>query len=53
MASLTFKVRDELAKELREFAVKKTGSMRGGLSIVAEEAISEYLEKHRAEVMKA
>jgi predicted transcriptional regulator len=53
MATVTLKLKDDLAKELREFAVKKTGAMRGGLSTIAEEAITEYLEKHKAEVMKA
>lgn len=50
MASITIKVKDDLARELREFAVRKTGSMRGGLSIVAQEAFAEYLEKHKAEL---
>jgi len=53
MATVTLKLKDDLAKELREFAVKKTGTMRGGLSTIAEEAITEYLEKHKAEVMNA
>ena len=37
---------DETAMALRELALKKTGSMKG-LSIIAEEAIKEYIEKHR------
>ncbi len=45
MATLTIKVRDELAKEFREFALWKTGSMRG-LSVVAEDALNEYLDNH-------
>ena len=43
MATITLKLRDEIAQQFREFALKETGSMRG-LSRVAEKALSEYME---------
>jgi hypothetical protein len=51
MATITLKLRDELAQQFREFALRETGSMRG-LSIVAEKALSEYMVNHRDEFEK-
>ena len=49
MATITLKLRDEIAQQFREFALKETGSMRG-LSRVAEKALSEYMDNHRDEI---
>ena len=51
MATITLKLRDELAQQFREFALRETGSMRG-LSTVAEKALSEYMINHRDEIKK-
>ena len=51
MATITLKLRDEIAQQFREFALKETGSMRG-LSRVAEKALCEYMDKHRDEITK-
>lgn len=51
MATITLKLRDELAQQFREFALRETGSMRG-LSIVAEKALVEYMVNHRDEYEK-
>lgn len=40
---------DTTAQRLKEFALKKTGSMKG-LSGIAEKAFVEYLEKHESEL---
>ncbi len=45
MASITAKISDKVAREFREFAVKKKGTMRG-LSEMVEEALIEYLKNH-------
>jgi predicted transcriptional regulator len=51
MATITLKLRDEIAQQFREFALKETGSMRG-LSRVAEKALSEYMDNHRDEIKR-
>jgi predicted transcriptional regulator len=51
MATITLKLRDEIAQQFREFALRETGTMRG-LSIVAEKALSEYMNNHRDEMRK-
>jgi len=48
MPRVGFNLTDETARRLREFALRKTGSMKG-LSEVGEEAIREYLERHEKE----
>jgi hypothetical protein len=35
----------ELAEKLREVALKKYGKLRGGLSLVIEDALREYLPR--------
>lgn len=49
MASITAKVDDDVARQFREFAVKKKGTMRG-LSEMVEEALREYLENHAQDI---
>ncbi len=49
MATITLKLRDEIAQQFREFALRETGSMRG-LSRVAEKALSEYMDNHKDEI---
>jgi hypothetical protein len=52
MPRVGFNLTEETAKRIRQFAVKKTGSMKG-LSQVGEEALREYLEKHENELGKS
>ncbi len=52
MPRVGFNLSDEIAQRLRQFAVKKTGSMKG-LSQIGEEAFREYLEKHENELEKS
>ncbi len=52
MPRVGFNLTEKTAKRIRQFAVKKTGSMKG-LSQIGEEAIIEYLEKHEAELEKS
>lgn len=52
MPRVGFNLSDETARRLREFALKKTGSMKG-LSIIGEEAFREYLERHESELEKS
>jgi len=52
MPRVGFNLSDETAQRIRQFAVKKTGSMKG-LSQIGEEALREYLEKHEAELEKS
>jgi hypothetical protein len=52
MPRVGFNLTEKTAKRIRQFAVKKTGSMKG-LSQIGEEAFIEYLEKHEAELEKS
>ena len=45
MTRVCLNLSDRTAQRLKEVALKQTGSMKG-LSIVGEEAITEYLEEH-------
>lgn len=49
MPRVGFNLTEDTARRLREFALRKTGSMKG-LSEVGEEAIREYLERHEKEL---
>ncbi len=49
MPRVGFNLSDDTARRVREFALKKTGSMKG-LSIVGEEALKEYLDRHENEL---
>jgi hypothetical protein len=51
MPRVGFNLTDKTAPRLRQFAVKKTGSMKG-LSQIGEEAFREYPEKHENESEK-
>ena len=52
MPRVGFNLSEDTARRLREFALKKTGSMKG-LSMIGEEAVREYLEKHENELEKS
>ena len=52
MPRVGFNLTEETAQRLRQFAVKKTGSMKG-LSQIGEEAFKEYLERHENEIEKS
>jgi len=52
MPRVGFNLSDDTARRVREFALKKTGSMKG-LSQIGEEAFKEYLEKHENESEKS
>jgi hypothetical protein len=46
MARISLNISEETAQRFREHALRKTKSMKG-LSQIGEEALVEYLEKHR------
>ncbi len=48
MPRVGFNLSDKTAQRLKEYALKRTGSMKG-LSEIGEEAIVEYLKKHEKE----
>lgn len=52
MPRVGFNLTEETAQRIRQFAVKKTGSMKG-LSQIGEEAFREYLAKHENELEKS
>ena len=49
MPRVGFNLSDQTAQRLKEYALKKTGSMKG-LSQIGEQAFIEYLEKHESEL---
>jgi hypothetical protein len=49
MPRVGFNLSDQTAQRLKEYALKKTGSMKG-LSQIGEHAFIEYLEKHESEL---
>jgi hypothetical protein len=49
MPRVGFNLSDQTAQRLKEYALKKTGSMKG-LSQIGELAFIEYLEKHESEL---
>jgi hypothetical protein len=52
MPRVGFNLTEETAQRIRQFAVKKTGSMKG-LSQIGEEALKEYLKRHENESEKS
>ena len=45
--SLHIVIDEKVAIKLRELALKKYGKLRGGLSLIIEDALREYLEKQQ------
>ena len=52
MPRIGINLSDVVAQRLKEYALKKTGSMKG-LSEIGQEAIIEYLEKHEKEISES
>jgi hypothetical protein len=47
---MNFEIDNDIAKALRGYIIQKTGKYRGELSIIANEALREYLEKRHVPI---